>query len=162
MSEFHPYPWIEFPHECLLYFAYTVIFHCYIFFFGCITLAVLGVLAALLTKQLIKQLVIFLRQFARLGFFLAVLLIVGSIHNGLWSCLIWGRLYYSTDYWIDFFPFWPITQSVIDAEFGDGPGKLLGVSLLQLQLVWLLFASSTWIVTIILYRRICKRLSANK
>jgi hypothetical protein len=94
--------------------------------------------------------------------FLGLLLVVGSIANGLWSCLVWGRFYFSTDYVFDFSPFWPITQKVIDAPFGEMRGQLFGVSLFQLQLVWLLFATGTWTVSILLYRLICRRPPANK
>jgi hypothetical protein len=94
--------------------------------------------------------------------FVGLLLVVGSVANGLWSCLVWGRLYFSTDYVFDFSPFWPITQKVIDAPFGDMCGQLFGVSLLQLQLVWLLFAVVTWTATILLYRLISRRPPANQ
>ena len=113
-----------------MYFALMGVLHLAMFAVGCL---ILGALA-------IRQRGTFLRRVGRLGLFLGLLLIVGSIFNGLWSCLIWGRLYFSTDYVFDFSPFWPITQKVIDAPFGDMRGELFGVSLFQLQLVWLLFA----------------------
>lgn len=109
----------------------------------------------------IRQRGTFLRRVGRFGLFVGLLLIVGSLANGLWSCLVWGRFYFSTDYVFDFSPFWPITQRVIDAPFGDMRGQLFGVSLFQLQLIWLLFAAGTWTVTILLYRLICRRPPAN-
>jgi hypothetical protein len=126
--------------------------HLAVFVVGCVILAALAM----------KQRGTFLRRVGRFGLFLGSLLIVGSVFNGLWSCLIFGRLYFSTDYVFDFSPFWPITQKVIDAPFGDLRGQLFGVSLFQLQLVWLLFAAGTWTVTIILYRFIRRRLLVNK
>lgn len=152
MRPFHPHPWSEFPAECLLYFALMGLVHLAIFVIGCLVLAALA----------IRQRGTFLRRVRRFGLFIGLLLVVGSISNGLWSCLIWGRLYFSTDYVFDFSPFWPITQGLIDAPFGDMRGQLLGVSLFQLQLVWLLFAAGTWTATILLYRLICKRPSANQ
>jgi hypothetical protein len=128
------------------------VLHLAIFVIGC---AVLGALA-------IRQRRTFLRRVGHFGLFMGILLAVGSIFNGVWSCLIWGRLYFSTDYVFDFSPFWPITQKVIDAPFGDMRGELLSASLLQLQLGWLLFATGTWAVTILVYRRVCRRPPANQ
>lgn len=85
---------------------------------------------------------------------MALFLLVAAFFNGLWSCSVWGWLYYSIDYVSDYSPFWPISQSVIDDHFGDRHGELFGVSLFQLQLVWLLFAIGTWSATIYLYRRV--------
>jgi hypothetical protein len=71
--------------------------------------------------------------------------------------VIFGRLYWSTDYVSDFNPFWPITQAVLDARFGDQVGGLLGVSLHQLQAIWLLFAVAAWLSGFALYRLIRRR-----
>jgi hypothetical protein len=147
MSTPHPYPWSEFPAECLLYFAFMGLLHLAALAIGCL---ICGLVA-------VRQRGTFLRRVRRLGLFLGLLLVVGSISNGLWSCLVWGRLYFSTDYVFDFSPFWPITRGVIDAPFGEMRGQLLGVSLVQLQLVWLLFAAGTWAVSILLYRLIRRR-----
>jgi len=128
------------------------VLHLVIFVIGC---AVLGAIA-------IRQRGSFLRRAGHFGLFMGVLLAVGSIFNGVWSCLIWGRLYFSTDYVFDFSPFWPITRKVVDASFGDMRGELLSASLFQLQLVWLFFAAGTWAVTILVYRRVCKRPPASQ
>ena len=151
MSTFHPQPWSDYPLECVLYLMLAGLLHLALFLAGCPILAVLGVL----------QPGTFLRRVGRLGLFLGLLLVVGSLFNGVWSCAIWGRLYFSTDYVFDFTPFWPITQKVIDAPFGDMRGQLLGVSLFQLQLVWFLFAAGTWAAGILLCRLICRRPPAN-
>jgi hypothetical protein len=124
-------------------------------------LAVFVVGSLLFMALAIRQRGAFLRRVRRLGLFVGLLLVIGSLANGVWSCLVWGRLYFSTDYVFDFSPFWPVTQKLIDAPFGDMRGQLLGVSLFQLQLVWFLFAAATWAVTILLYRLICKRPPAN-
>lgn len=92
-----------------------------------------------------------------IALFFGLLLIAGSIFNGLWSCMIYGRLYDSADYIFDFTPFCPITKGLINETFGNHHGRLLGVALWQLNLVWLLFALGTWSSTICLYRLICKQ-----
>jgi hypothetical protein len=125
--------------------------HLAIFFAGGLALAAIG----------IRQRGTFLRRTGRLGLFLGLLLIIGSILNGVWSCVIWGRFYSSTDYVFDFTPFWPITQKMIDSPFGDLRGQLFGVSLFELQLVWFLFVAGTWGGSIFLYRLICRRPPAN-
>ena len=145
-------PWSEFPFEFAIYFVFMGMLHLVLIAVGCLIFALLA----------IRQRGRFLRRVVRLGLFLGLLLLVGSVANGLWSCLVWGRLYYSTDYVWDFSAFWPITQWIIDRPFGTERGQLLGVSLLQVQLVWLLFAAGTWTATILLYRLICKRPPANK
>jgi hypothetical protein len=142
MSTFHSQPWSSYPAECGIYLVFMGLLHLAIFVVGCLILAAVA----------IRQRGTFLRRARQLGLFLGLLLVVGSVSNGLWSCLVWGRLYFSTDYVFDFSPFWPITQRVIDAPFGDMRGQLLGVSLSQLQLVWLLFAVPTWAVAIVLYQ----------
>jgi hypothetical protein len=152
MSNIQPYSWSEFPTECMYYFMLMGLLHLTLFVVGCLVFAVLA----------IRHRGTFLRRVGRFGLFLGLLLVVGSVANGFWSCLVWGRLYFSTDYVFDFSPFWPITQKLIDAPFGDMHGQLLGVSLLQLQLVWLLFAAGTWTATIVLYRLVCRRPPANQ
>jgi hypothetical protein len=136
----------------MYYFMLMGLFHLALFVTGSLVFTVLA----------IRQRGRFLKRVRGLGLFLGLLLVIGSVANGLWSCLVWGRLYFSTDYVFDFSPFWPVTQQVIDAPFGDMRGQLFGVSLLQLQLVWLLFAASTWALTILSYRLICRRPPANK
>ena len=85
----------------------------------------------------------------RLAAFLILLLSTGSLFDGLWSCVIYGQLYTSGDYCCDFIPFFPITHGDV---FGDPKGRLIGVSMLQLQLVWGTFAISAWVVTILACR----------
>lgn len=147
MSTIHPYSWSEFPTECLIYLSIMGALHLALFAAGCAVFAVLT----------IWRRGTFLRRVRRFGLFLGLLLVTGSVANGFWSSLVWGRLYYSTDYVFDFSPFWPITQKLIDAPFGDMRGQLLGVSLFQLQLVWMLFALATWTLTIVMFRLMCRR-----
>jgi hypothetical protein len=98
------------------------------------------------------------KRIGRLGLFLAILLLVSSLVNGLWSCLLWDRVYHSSDYLFDFIPFWPITWAMINRPFGNEHGQLLGISMWQLQLLWLCFACSTWAITVVLYRLTCRHM----
>ena len=133
--------------ECLWYLIPMGMVHLAAFLVGC------GIVAVLPHRQPGTV----GRRIGRLALFVGLLLLVGSVFNGLWSCLIWDRLYDSTDYVFDFMPFWPITRTVIDAPWGDERGRLIGVSLLQLQLIWLLFAAGTWGGTASLYRFLRKQ-----
>ncbi len=145
-ATFHPtpIPWSEFPAECFWYLVPMSVVHLAAFIIGCIVLVFLPR----------KQPGTLRRRIGRFGLFISLLLVAGSLVNGLWSCLVWDRLYDSTDYVFDFIPFWPINQSMIDRPFGNERGQLLGVSLFQLQLVWCVFAAGAWGVTIFLYRLI--------
>jgi hypothetical protein len=88
-----------------------------------------------------------------LAMFLVILLVIGDLFGLIWGEFIWGRFYISTDYInTDFLPFMPITQRLLDAPFGDEAHGLLGVTLFQLNLIWLVFAAATWGCTIALYR----------
>jgi hypothetical protein len=86
--------------------------------------------------------------------FNVLLLVLSSILNGVWSCAIWGNIYFSTDYVIDFTPFWPITQNLIDMSFGDVSGDIFyGLSILHVQAIWLGFAFAAWAGTVFLYSK---------
>ncbi len=120
-----------------------------VFFVGCIVLALIP------QKRPGHK----LRRMGRFGLFLILFLFVETLFVGLWEGLVWGRLYYSTSDVSDFSPFWPITQGTIDYRWGTEPGRLLGVTLTELQSVWLLFALSTWVVTILLHRWLSRLIS---
>ncbi len=150
-TPFHPTPisWGYFPVECL----------CYLLPMGMLCFPIFVIGMAVLAAWPCGEPGTLGRRIGRLALFFSVFLFVGSFFNGLWSCLVWDRLYDSTDYFIDFVPFWPITQSVIDAPWAnDERGRLLGVSLFQLQIVWFVFAASTWVGTVSLYRWSSRRL----
>jgi len=89
----------------------------------------------------------------RVLLFFTILLLVGAVAQILWTTLIWGRFYYSTDYVFGYMPFLPITQAEIDAPFGTLRGELRGISLTSLNLIWLAFTIPVWILTIHIYRR---------
>jgi hypothetical protein len=144
-------PLTQFPEECLCYiYPFGLAVHLAIFIVGCVVLLILPHKRRGMLKQRIRN----------FGKFMTLLLLVAAFFNGLWSCSVWGWLYYSIDYFCDYSPFWPITQSVIDDQFGDRHGELFGVSLFHLQLVWLLFAVGTWSATIYLFRLVRHRVAA--
>lgn len=141
------YSWRDFPRECCgLHGSYLLIMgllYLAVFVIGCLVLAVLA----------IKQRGTFLKRVGRFGLFLGLFLIVGSIFNGLWGCLVYGHLYYQYDFFgCDFLPFVPFTQRGIDGCLDYERWHFLGISLFQLQLVWFSFAAGTWGGTILLYR----------
>jgi hypothetical protein len=94
----------------------------------------------------------FKRRAFRLGLFAALLLVVASPFNGLWSCLIFDHLYYSTDYVFDFTPFCPVTLVAVNPQVVDLYGHPFGTTLFQVNAVWFVFALCTWAITVLLYR----------
>ena len=83
-----------------------------------------------------------------------ILVLVCAVLNLLWSYTIWGHVYFSTDYVTDFSPFWPITQSYIEAPFGDMVGRVLpGFTIWHVRGIWFAFAFSAWVTAIFLYSR---------
>jgi hypothetical protein len=138
-----------FPFDCIFYLISMGIVHFTIFILGCL---VLFVISALSRKQcgFLKQ------RVGRFALFNFLLLPVGCVFGTLWTGLIWGNLYYSYDSMGDFIPFWPITRSVIDYGAADVHGELFGVSLFELQLIWLAFALGAWTTTYNLYKLISR------
>ena len=130
--------WEHYPEEFMWSFVPMSVFYSIIFSLGCLILFALP-------RQKPGA---FRRRVGRFGLFLALLLIVGSLFSGCWSCLIYEHLYRSSDYIADFVPFWPVTLEN-DPDLQIYP---YGTSLTKLNIVWLGFAASTWAVTIVLYR----------
>jgi hypothetical protein len=138
------FSWYDYPVECFWYLFLGWVVHLLFFGLGCICL-------------------IFVQLYARSGYgklfgrwaqFNIVFLLVASAIAGLWSCLIFGHFYTSPDYISDFSPLIPITQAVIDARFGNQVGYLYGITLRQLQLLWMAFAAITWALALFIYFRI--------
>jgi hypothetical protein len=151
-SNYPPIPWSQFPAECAWYLVLMSVVHLAIFFVGCIVLV-------LVPRERPGGLS---KRIGRLGLFLGVLLLVGSLVNGFWSCLIYNHLYRSFDYVFDFSPFLPVPcGNGMDIPLDEKHGQISGFSVWQLQTVWFFFASGTWAATIILYRLLNRRLSSN-
>ena len=126
---------------CYLFFVGVA--YAFVFLLGCI-------LAALIAPRSFRN---YFRRLSKLGVFLLILILVGDAYGCIWGDIIWGRFYRSTDYCgIDFLPFLPVTRRLIDAPWGSEPHGLMGITLLQLNLIWLLFAIATWATAIALYR----------
>ncbi len=121
--------------ECAWYWAFMEVVHTLLFALG------VGVLA-LASRYRRGQ---FRSWFVHWALFSLCSFIMAGLMSGLWSCLVFGRLYWSTDYVFDFTPFWPVTQRTLDHSFGGQVGGLLGISLFPLQALWLLFATITWL-----------------
>jgi hypothetical protein len=137
-----PISWLEFPNECFYYFYFLAPFHAAVSVIGSIGMTIVPW----------RTRTSLLNRVGSFVAFLILLLLVGMVFSGIWSCTIWGRYYYSTDYVFDFVPVWPITQATIDARFGDETGRLMGLTLFQLKMIWLLFALTTWGMTFVLNR----------
>ncbi|MEO6054029.1 MAG: hypothetical protein ABIP97_08465 [Chthoniobacterales bacterium] len=99
----------------------------------------------------------------RFGLLLITFVVTWVLFNSLWSTYIWSHFYYSTDFlYTDFLPYWPITQGYIDIPFGNEKGYLIGITITQLQLLWLLFAIGTWSFTFVLYPLLRRILTASE
>src|SRR3954464_3655956 len=95
----------SYPMECFVYWFYGGFIHCAFFLAGLIVI----------TAASIFERRHFRRRLTRWATFNGFFFVAASLVNGAWSCVVFGRLYWSTDYVSDFLPFWPITQSVLDA-----------------------------------------------
>lgn len=134
--------------ECWEYIMPMSIFHLLAFIVGCIVLACLNR----------KQLSTFKTLAVRFGLFIVLLLAVASLFNGLWSCLIFDHLYYSTNYVFDFTPFCPVTLMAVNPQVVDLFGRPFGTTLFQVDAVWFIFALCTWVVTVLLYRLFVRKI----
>lgn len=67
---------------------------------------------------------------------------LSGIAHAIWSCFVWGNLYWTPDYLIGFTPFKIFTSKDLDIPFGSQKAQLLNGTLFQIQVVWfVLFAS---------------------
>jgi hypothetical protein len=83
----------------------------------------------------------------------SVFLVAGCIDNSVFMLVAYERMYVSRDTVVDFFPFIPFGQWVLDSEFAGRRGQLLnGASLRQIQLLWAAIAAPVWCSTIWFYR----------
>jgi hypothetical protein len=136
-----PKSWSEFPTECLWYLLPGGLFH---------VIAVPVILSVMATLGWIG---LFRPKISTLMIFQAYLLISSMIVNGFWSCIIWGKLYWSVDYTSDFSVFMPIRRSQVEYSWSpEMAGGLNGVTLTQLNLVWASFAISAWILAFLATR----------
>src|SRR5580658_11225378 len=85
--QFTSIPWHYYFYVCLYY----------LIFIGPIYVAVFFIGSLLLLLFFIKRPTILPKRIGHFGLFLLLFLIVGSLVNGVWSCLIYGRIYDSFD-----------------------------------------------------------------
>ena len=92
-----------------------------------------------------------------MGIFAAILLIAGCIGNSIFMLVAYGRYYVSADTVVDFYPFFPFGQGVLDNQFGGVHGGLLnGASLRDVQSLWLAISAAIWTSTIVTYRKLTR------
>lgn len=146
-----PKSWTEFPIECFWYLMVGIVVH------G--IAVILSVGGAMIVRWIGWR----RPSIGNLLLFHLYLLGSAMIANGVWSCTIWGRLYWSVDYVADFSPFFPIFQGLIDYSWGKGySGGLNGISLFQLNCVWFAFAVTVWGCALIATKWTTRHLSQHK
>jgi hypothetical protein len=85
--------------------------------------------------------------------FASIFLLVGCIGNSVFMLVTYERMYVSRDTVVDFFPFIPFGQWVLNAEWAGQRGTLLnGASLRQIQLIWAAIAAAVWSASVLIYR----------
>jgi hypothetical protein len=133
----------------------------YVLWVGSFHLLVFLLLALLLAPIALRSSTRYFFLVERIGLFSALLLLSGAITNLLWMGIVYNRLYYSQDTVVDFYPFIPFGQWVLDVRFGDETGALMGgVALWHVQAVWLLFALIAWGGAVFGYRWTARWLAA--
>jgi hypothetical protein len=145
--QFTGIPWHYYFYECLYHFVIMGTLYVAVFFIGSLLLLLFS----------LKRLTILPKRIGHFGLFLLLFLIVGSLVNGVWSCLIYGHIYDSFDYVIDFTPFWPVTMNP-DPPRVEG----YGTTLTELNSIWFAFSAFTWIVTLVLYRLTLQKIKVKK
>jgi len=136
-------------------------FFLYTFLVGSFHLLIFFLLALLLIPVVFRSSSLYFSLIERIGLFSVLLLLSGAIANAVWMGLVYNRLYFSQDTVVDFFPFIPFGQWVLDVKWGDETGALLGgTSLWHVQVVWLLFALIAWGSAALAYRRAARWLAA--
>lgn len=141
--QFKGIPWNDYFAECLLYVLFIGTVVIILFFIG-------SILLFLFSR---KSVGVLRKRIGHFGLFLLLFLIVGSLVNGVWSCLIYGHIYDSRDYVVDFMPFWPVAMNP-DLPRVEG----YGTTLTEVNAIWFAFAIFTWAVTVVLYRLFLKTL----
>jgi hypothetical protein len=128
---------------------------CYLMLVGMIEVAVLGLAAAVALAWLpFRGRRWYVRRLANWALFAFILLACGCAGNSVFMLIAYEHLYVSADTVVDFFPFIPFGQWVLDADFGSIRGRLLGgASLRELQAVWAGIAVAVWCGSTAIYMR---------
>src|SRR5689334_5175170 len=85
------------------------------------------------------------------GIFNACLFFWGGVGDLNRFTNTYDKLYHSVDGTVDWYPFIPFGQWVLDSGFGgDASGRLLGnTTLQQLQQIWWVMATCEWVLTFV-------------
>lgn len=125
--------WLEYPAECLWYLMPGIVYH------------IIALILSLIAVAMIQFFKFCKPRITTVLIFQGYLLIIAMLVNGIWSCSIWGKLYWSVDYTADFSAFFPITPRKIVYSWGpELSGGLNKISLTVLNLIWAFFAVITW------------------
>lgn len=128
-----PKSWSEFPAECFWYLLPGIAFH------------ILAVVLSSIGIRAIRSVSRYRPKFSTAMIFQGYLLIAAMIANGIWSCVIWGRFYWSIDYTADFSVFMPFVRNQVTGGWSATYyNSLNGVSLTELNMFWLIFALGAW------------------
>lgn len=130
-----PKNWFDFPVECFWYLLPGMVFH------------ILALVASFAGIVAIRKMSAFRPRFSTAIIFQVYLLIAAMIANGFWSCVIWGRLYWSVDYISDFSVFIPMIRNQVEGSWGPHySSSLNGITLTELNMVWLASAIGAWLL----------------
>ncbi len=132
-----PKSWLEYPAECLWYLIPGLLYHAAI------------LLASPLLIAIVRVLTRYRPRSSTTLIFQGYLLLAAMIVNGVWSCAVWGHLYWSVDYTADFSVFLPITTNQIEYSWEQIAGGLNGITLTQLNVIWAIFAASAWLLSFV-------------
>jgi hypothetical protein len=123
----------------------------------------LGILLLLIPIGFIKGWVLYSKFLLHIILFNVSLLFFGCIGNSIWMLLTYNKLYVSADTVVDYFPFYPFGQWVLDQTFGSFRGNLLGSgSVSQLQIIWVAITSFVWSSAIAVHIRLRRILVAQQ
>ncbi len=105
------------------------------------------------------------RKIAKIGLFNVIFLIFGSFGNVIWMKNIYGFYYKSQDTLVDFFPYIPFGQWVLNQFFIDPNirGVLIAdTTLLKMRGIWFIFAITVWVFSIVVTFYIIRLKNINK
>lgn len=130
----------------------------YAYFIGVLQLVAVAAVALFTVPAIfVRGLRAYLSCLNRLLLFNVFLLAFGVVGNAAWYVTAWDKLYVSMDPLVDFVPFIPAGQWILDAEYGGQHGFLInGATVWSLRVLWAAIASAVWWLTIWTYRAFTK------
>lgn len=134
---------------------------CYLMIMGMLQgVLLLAAIVLLLPMVLLKHGSSFYKHFVcHAAIFNILFLIFGCLGNSAWMLLTYNRLYVSADTVVDYFPFYPFGQWILDVTFGDFKGHLIGPgTIVNLRIIWAAITCFVWSATIASHLKIAKLL----